>query len=72
MVIPQGENFKYLGSIIEERGDIDSDIDHRIKVGWQKWRNASGVQCDKKIPAHLKGRVYFMVVIPVVLYGAEC
>ena len=28
------EKFKYLGSIIEEKGDIDEDINHCIKVGW--------------------------------------
>ena len=36
VVVPRVEKFKYLGSIIEERGDIDEDINHRIRVGWQK------------------------------------
>ena len=35
MVIPRTEKFKYLGSIVEEKGDIDEDINHRIRVGWQ-------------------------------------
>ena len=30
VVIPRVEKFKYLGSIIEERGDIDEDISHCI------------------------------------------
>jgi len=34
--IPRVDKFKYLGSIIEKRGDIDDDINHRIKVRWQK------------------------------------
>jgi len=34
--IPKIEKFKYLGSIIHHEGDIDEDISHRIKVGWQK------------------------------------
>jgi len=34
--IPKVDKFKYLGSIIQQNGDIDEDINHRIKVGWQK------------------------------------
>jgi len=33
VVIPRVEKFKYLGSIIEERGDNDSDISHHIRTG---------------------------------------
>jgi len=36
MVISRVKKFKYLGSIINEGGDIDEDIDHRFNVGWQK------------------------------------
>ena len=36
MAIPNVEKFKYLGSIIQYNGDIDEDINHRIKMGWQK------------------------------------
>ena len=31
-------------------------------MGWKKWKNASGVLCDRRIPLRLKGRVYRMVV----------
>ena len=30
--IPRVERFKYLGSIIQENGEIDEDINHQIKV----------------------------------------
>ena len=36
VVVPQVEKFKYSGLIIEERGDINEDIIHRIRAGWQK------------------------------------
>ena len=62
VVVPRVENFKYLGSMVEEGGDIDDDISHRIKVGWRKWRKATGILCDKRIPFRLKGRVYRMVI----------
>ena len=35
-IIPKVERFRYLGSIIQGNGEIDDDINHRIKVGWQK------------------------------------
>jgi len=63
-IIPRVERFRYLGSIIQESGEIDEDIHHWIRVGWQKWKNASGVLCDRRIPLRLKGRVYRMVVRP--------
>ena len=57
---------------IEERGDINEDISHCIRVGCQKWKKAYGGLCDKRIPFRLKGSVYRMVVRPALLYGTEC
>jgi len=34
VVIPRAAKFNYLGPIIDERGDIDKDINHRIRVRW--------------------------------------
>ena len=50
VVISQSNHFKYLGSIIQKDGRCEEDISHRIKAGWLKWRQASGVLCDRKIP----------------------
>ncbi|KAG5593624.1 hypothetical protein H5410_034856 [Solanum commersonii] len=71
-IIPKRESFKYLRSVIQGSGDIDDDVTHRIGVAWMKWRLASGVLCDKKIPSRLKGKFYRVVVRPALLYGAEC
>ncbi|XP_070034290.1 uncharacterized protein [Nicotiana tomentosiformis] len=71
-VIPKRESFKYLGSIIQKDAEIDGDITHRVGVGWMKWRLASGVLCDKKLPLKLKDKFYRAVVRPTMLYGAEC
>ena len=65
--IPRVERFRYLGSIIQENGEINEDINQRIMIGWQKWKKASGVLCDKKIPLKLKGREHRMVVRPSLL-----
>ena len=55
-VVPKKDTFQYLGSILQRDGDIDADVSHRIKVGWIKWRQASGILCDKRIPQKLKGK----------------
>jgi len=36
VAIPKVGKFKYLGSIVEEKGNIDEDINHHIRAGWQK------------------------------------
>ena len=70
--IPKVDKFKYLCSIIQQNGDVDDDINQRIRVRWQKWKAASVVLCDKRMPLGLNGKVYRMVVRPAVLYGSEC
>ena len=37
-----------------------------------KWRQASGVLCDKTVPQKLKGKFYRTSIRPAMLYGAEC
>ncbi|KAF3661814.1 Minor histocompatibility antigen H13 [Capsicum annuum] len=66
------DSFKYLGSVIQSNGEIDEDVSHRIGAGWMKWKLASGVLCDKKVPPKLKGKFYRVVVRPAMLYGAKC
>ena len=51
-------HFKYLGSIIQKDGDIDSDVNHRSQAGWLKWRSATEVLCDRNISLWLKGNFY--------------
>ena len=58
--------------MLQRDGDIDEDVSHRIKAGWMKWRQASSVLCDKRVPQKLKGKFYKMAIRPAMLYGAEC
>ncbi|GJS28790.1 hypothetical protein Tco_0489410 [Tanacetum coccineum] len=65
-------NLGYLGSVIHRSGKIDEDVAHRIGVGWMKWKAASGVLCDKRIPLKLKGKFYRVAIRTEMLYGSEC
>ena len=71
-VVSRKDTFRYLGSMLQRDGDIDEDVSHRIKAGWMKWRQASGVLCDKRVPQKLKGKFYRTTIRPAMLYGAEC
>jgi hypothetical protein len=71
-VVAKKDTFRYLGSMLQKDGDIDEDVRHRISAGWLKWRQASGVLCDKKVPQRLKGKFYRTAIRPAMLYGAEC
>ncbi|PVH32444.1 hypothetical protein PAHAL_9G397800 [Panicum hallii] len=70
-VVAKKYTFWYLGSMLQKDGDIDEDVRHRISAGWLKWRQASGVLCDKKVPQRLKGKFYRTAIRPAMLYGAE-
>jgi hypothetical protein len=71
-VVPKKDIFRYLGSMLQKNVDIDEDVSHRIKVGWLKWRQASDVLCDLRVPLKLKGKFYWTAIRPAMLYGAEC
>ncbi|MGK4277362.1 hypothetical protein, partial [Escherichia coli] len=34
--LPQCSSFKYLGSVVHNEGNIEDDVNHRIKAGWTK------------------------------------
>ncbi|GKD98340.1 retrovirus-related pol polyprotein LINE-1 [Tanacetum coccineum] len=71
-ILQPKESFMYLGSVIHISGRIDEDVAHRIGVGWMKWRAASGVLCDRRIPLKLKGKFYMVAIRPAMMYGSEC
>jgi hypothetical protein len=57
--------------MLQKNEDINKDVSHRIKVGWLKWRQASGVLCDPRVPLKLKGKFYRTVIRLTMLYGTE-
>jgi hypothetical protein len=52
-VVLKKDIFRYLGSMLKKDEDIDEDVSHRIKAGWLKWRQASGVLYDPRVPLKL-------------------
>ena len=69
-VVTKTTKFKYLGYVIQSNWEIDEDVTHRIRAGWLKWRAATGVLCDKKFSARLKGKFYKVAIKPALLYGS--
>ena len=44
--IRKSKKIRYLGSIIQQEGEIGEDVNHRVKAEWAKWRSASRVLYD--------------------------
>ncbi|KAK3559218.1 hypothetical protein QTP86_005471 [Hemibagrus guttatus] len=65
------QEFKYLGSTVQSNGECGKEVKKRVQAGWNWWRKVSGVLCDRKISARIKGKVYRTVVRAAMLYGLE-
>ncbi|KAK3526951.1 hypothetical protein QTP86_005760 [Hemibagrus guttatus] len=65
------QELKYLGSTVQSNGECGKEVKKRVQAGWNGWRKVSGVLCDRKISARIKGKVYRTVVRPAMLYGLE-
>ncbi|KAK3527512.1 hypothetical protein QTP86_024294, partial [Hemibagrus guttatus] len=65
------QEFKYLGSTVQNNGECGKEVKKRVQAGWNGWRKVWGVLCDRKISARIKGKVYRTVVRPAMLYGLE-
>ncbi|KAK3506613.1 hypothetical protein QTP70_011056 [Hemibagrus guttatus] len=65
------QEFKYLGSTVQSNAECGKEVKKRVQAGWNGWRKVSGVLCDRKISARIKGKVYRTVVRAAMLYGLE-
>ncbi|KAL1447841.1 hypothetical protein WDU94_001904 [Cyamophila willieti] len=57
------DKFKYLGSNIDEKGELDCEITHRINTAWMNWKRMSGVLCDRRMNVKMKGKIHKTVKI---------
>ena len=65
------DDFKYLGSTVQSNGECGREVKMRVQAGWNGWGRMSGVICDRRVPARVKGKVYKVAVRPAMLYGLE-
>ena len=70
-VLKESEEFKYVGSTIHKDGSSKPEVNKRIQAGWSGWKKVTGVLCDKRVPAQVKGRIFKTMVRPAMLYGVE-
>ena len=70
--LPTVTSFKYLGSLFTSEGGSEADVNNRIRIGWMKWKEVSGVLCDRKMPVHLKDKVFKTIIRPAMTYGPVC
>ena len=66
------DSFTYLGSTIQAEGGFEKDVTNRIGAGWNKFREMSGVTCDKKVPEVLNTKIYETAIRPTMIHGGDC
>ena len=69
--VPRVKEFKYLESMVQESGGCEREVMKRVQAGWNGWRRVSGVICDKRLPARVRGKVYSSVIRPPMVNGLE-
>ena len=69
--VPKVKEFKYLGSTVQDTGGCEREVKKIVQAGWNGWRRVSGVICNRRLPARVKGKVYSLVVRPAMVYGLE-
>ena len=69
--VPRVKEFKYFRSMVQESGSCEREVKKRVQARWNRWRKVSGVICNRRLPARVKGKVYSSVVRPAMMYGLE-
>lgn len=57
---------------VQNNGGFEDDVNSKIVGGWMKWRETSGILCNKMMPLRLKDRFYITVVRLVIFYRSKC
>jgi hypothetical protein len=69
--IERVESFVYLGDKLNAGGGCLSAVTARVRVGWMKFKELSGVLRGRKWSVQMKGRVYKACVRTAMVYGGE-
>ena len=67
----QRVSFLYLGPIIHKNGEIDKDVNHKIRARWVKRTDTSKLFFYCRMPNKLKGKFYKITRLAM-LYGTKC
>ena len=70
-VVEEVETFCYLGSVVDREGGVERAVRARVASAWTKWREISGLLCNRRIPLKNRAHIYEACIRPVILYGAE-
>ena len=62
----------FLFNVVLDTGGIDHDVHGRINATRAKWREVTGVVCDRRIQPKLMWLIYKSSIQPIHLYGTEC
>ena len=69
--IEQVSEFVYLGHKLSSTNDGSVAVSHRIGLGWAAFEKNKELLTSKRVPLHIKSKIYNTYVLPVVLYGLE-
>ena len=66
------KEFCYLGDMLETEGGVEAAVAARVRVGWRKFKEISGMLCGRDVSMKIKGQLYKACVRSAMCYGAEC
>ena len=66
------DSFKYLGSVFCREGGTEGDINERITKFGRCTNLFSPLLRDTAIPLGVKRTIYERILVPIIMYGAEC
>ena len=69
--VPRVKEFKYLRLTMQESGTCEREVKKRVQTGWNGWRKVSGVICDRRLSARVKGKVYSSMLRSTMVYGLD-
>ena len=56
------EDFIYLESFMQANEGSEKEVAKRIQAEWGAWHKITGIICDRKVPAAVKGKMYKNIV----------
>ena len=71
-ILEEVNSFKYLGSIVSGRGGVFEDVRARVNEGAKAGGAMKSVWKVRSVSMEVKRAMYESILVPTVLYGAEC